>query len=268
MENAEHSFVVVAYGDSPYLAECLDSLQAQTSQSSVVICTSTPSSLLHDAARSYDAPLLINSHRGGMADDWTFAYQTATTPYVTLAHQDDRYAPEYSATMLTVMKEHADALVGFSDYAEIIADRVYAQRLNLWVKRLLLRAAFGFSSAVRSTRGKLRTCCMGCPICCPSVTFHKPRIGDFAFDPSYRFVTDWEAWLRLARRDGSFAYVNKRLVEHRLHADSETTRRTDSPDRAAEELEMLTRCWPMPIARTIALAYRLGHRSNRAARRA
>lgn len=262
MPDANHTFAVLAYGDSPYLNECLESLARQVRLGVVTICTSTPSKSIEQAAKRFDAALLINPQRSSMADDWTFAYHSAKTPYVTLAHQDDRYLPNYAEEVLAAVEKRPDALIAFCDYAEIIGDRVHAQRLNLWIKHFLLWWAFRLSTSVASTAAKQRVCAWGCPICCPSVTFHKRRIGDFAFDPSYRFVTDWEAWLRLARREGSFIHLNRRLMHHRLHAESETTRLTAGPERGVEEQEMLARCWPKPVASAIAAIYRLGHRSN------
>ena len=95
-----HTFVVPAYGDSPYLEECLVTLRAQSVRSRVLLCTSTPSPFIDAAAERFAAPVLVNPRREGMAQDWTFAYRTAETPYVTLAHQDDCYLPDYTATLL------------------------------------------------------------------------------------------------------------------------------------------------------------------------
>ena len=41
-ENKEHTFVVCAYGESPYLEKCIDSLEKQTVKSRILIATSTP----------------------------------------------------------------------------------------------------------------------------------------------------------------------------------------------------------------------------------
>ena len=36
-----HTFAICAYGDSPYLTECLDSLLRQTVKSTILLATST-----------------------------------------------------------------------------------------------------------------------------------------------------------------------------------------------------------------------------------
>ncbi|MDO8630581.1 MAG: glycosyltransferase family 2 protein [Phycisphaerales bacterium] len=259
-----HTFVVPAYGDSPYLEECLRSLQAQSMQSRIVLCTSTPSRIIDAAADRFGVPVLVNPHRQGMAEDWTFAYRAAETPYVTLAHQDDRYLPDYNATLVRTLERAGDSLLGFSDYAEIIGGEWRVHRVNLWIKRAMLRGTFLFSSVIRARFRKRLGLSLGCPICCPSVMFHKQRIGDIHFDSAYRFVVDWEAWLRLSEREGAFVYVPRRLLGHRLHHETETTRRTQGTERLREELEMLSKFWPASVAWMLLLGYRLGHRSNRA----
>lgn len=266
MPGGVHTFVVPAFGDSPYLAECIASLQSQTRRSPILICTSTPSEFIELTAARAGVPLRINPVRSGMADDWTFAYRCAETPIVTLAHQDDVYLPDYAASLLGALERVSDANLAFCDCAELIGGATRAHRVHLWIKRAMLRGLFGFSTAQRSALRKRLGLSFGCPITCPTVTFHKARIGDFSFDPRLRFVPDWDAWLRLARRDGAFVCLRRRLVLHRLHPQSETSRLTSGPQRAAEELVMLDKLWPGPIARLIALLYRLGHRANRVAR--
>ena len=39
---SKHSFAVMAYKNSPYLADCLDSLKSQTVRREIYITTSTP----------------------------------------------------------------------------------------------------------------------------------------------------------------------------------------------------------------------------------
>lgn len=55
----DHTYVVCAYGDSPYLRECLDSLKAQTRPSAILMTTSTPSPYLEQMAREYGAKYMV-----------------------------------------------------------------------------------------------------------------------------------------------------------------------------------------------------------------
>ena len=49
----EHTFVICAYKESPYLEECVKSLIRQTIKSNIIIVTSTPNSYIEDIAGKY-----------------------------------------------------------------------------------------------------------------------------------------------------------------------------------------------------------------------
>ena len=99
------TFVICAYKESPYLEECIHSLLAQTVPCTVLLSTSTPNHKIRQAAASLSVPLFVSEHAPSIADDWNSAYQLANTDYVTLAHQDDYYEPEYAETVLACMED-------------------------------------------------------------------------------------------------------------------------------------------------------------------
>jgi hypothetical protein len=70
---AEHAFVVPVFGHSPWLPQCLDSLQRQTLPSSILIATSTPTAGLVATAARYGIDVRLNPAAGGIAADWNFA---------------------------------------------------------------------------------------------------------------------------------------------------------------------------------------------------
>ena len=61
--------------------------------------------------------LVVNPVAAGAASDWTFALHQATTRWVTLAHQDDRYRPAYTARCLAAVEDAPDSLLVFTDYS-------------------------------------------------------------------------------------------------------------------------------------------------------
>src|SRR5689334_12586358 len=91
-----HSFAVMAYKDSPYLPDCLDSLKNQTVESRIYITTSTPSPYIDAVAKQYGVQVFVTGSTKGIAHDWNFSLKCTKTKYVTLAHQDDIYLPEYA----------------------------------------------------------------------------------------------------------------------------------------------------------------------------
>lgn len=263
MTPPRHTFVVAAHGQSPYLPACLASLQAQDMPGEVVIATSTPNESITRAAAAAHVPVVVNPEGGGIGADWTFAYAAAQTPMVTIAHQDDEYHPSFRRRSLEAEGRVSRPLMVFTDYAEVFGHTWRARTPNLLVKRLLIRgpARNGWSFDTRARKQWLVS--FGSPISCPTVTYHKALLGaEFAFSRAFRFVVDWDAWIRLADVDGSFVFVPDVLVGHRIHPDSETTRVTTSRVRIEEEAACFARLWPRPIARALMAPYRLSHLTN------
>lgn len=262
MADPKHAFAVCAYGESPYLVECLESLFAQKGQESeIFISTSTPGAFLSETARRFGIPLYVNEGEPGIGQDWNSAYERADAPFVTIAHQDDVYCPEYAAAAVAALERDPASLIYFCDYGEIRDGiRVDDNRL-LRVKRMLLRplARGRGASTMRAKRKALR---FGSSICCPSVTFNVANCPRPPFVVGMRSNLDWATWEALSRRRGSFLYDDAILMYHRVHAGSATTRLIASHERDEEDLAMLEKFWPHPVARAIERVYALGTKSN------
>lgn len=256
---SQHTFVVCAYGESPYLKECVQSLIAQTVKSNILIATSTPNDLIQSVADEYDLPIYVNEGEKGITGDWNFAMSCADTKYVTIAHQDDRYEPTYLEKVLTKAEKSKKPILIFSEYYEIRnGERIEKNRL-LRIKKMM---NCGYRLSSKSKWMRLRVLSLGNSICCPSVTFCADACKDFRFDSRFCFACDWDAWDRLARHKGAFLYIPERLMGHRIHEDSETTKITAGSLRAEEEYTMFCRFWPKWIARKLSGFYANGAKSN------
>lgn|SRR5574341_79121 len=251
-----HSFAVLAYGESPYVEECIRSLGAQSIKSRIFLATSTPSAFLRALSVRHGIPLVVNGLREGIAADWSFAYDACATKYVTLAHQDDVYAPDYAEQCLAAAGRNPDALIVFTDSAERAGGRDRLSSRNLAVKRCILRFFFAGRHAVRNRRVKNRMLSLGNPIACPSVLFHKERIGTFEFARELLYNLDWDAWYRLARREGAFVYLKRPLMTHRIHPDSALVKGTVDQSRRKEDIMLFERFWPKSLAAVLATLYR------------
>lgn len=254
-----HSFAVMAYGESPYLEECIQSVLNQAEKSSIYISTSTPSEFIDKIGEKYAIPVKINKNKPGLATDWQFALDNCETPLVTLTHQDDIYYPAYSKVLSDAI-ESCDGIIAFSDYEEIAGDTVRKNTTFLKIKKWLLWP-YVFKKSLKSRFAKRFILRFGNPVCCPSVMFNV-RKYKIVFNPSYKNDLDWDAWLRLSDYKGSFVYVKKILVAHRIHEDSETTRQIASSGRYLEDMKIYERLWPKPIARLLAWFYKRGYLSN------
>jgi glycosyltransferase involved in cell wall biosynthesis len=250
-----HTFVVPAYGHSRYLEDCLACLRAQTSNSRIVVSTSTPFPDLDAIAARFGADTFVHTPNRGIGHDWNIALAQSTSEWTTIAHQDDIYLPEYSGRMVAAGSATPQPLIVFSGYAERARDGRRDDVPLLRIKRRLLDLGFLGRSAIASPRAKRRTLAFGSPIPCPAVTYHREALRAFRFREDLRVALDWAAWLDLAARPGAFVWVREILMEHRIHQSSETTAGIGDGTRRREDLELLSRIWPRPIARLIVASY-------------
>lgn len=255
-----HGFVIPAYGCSPHLRDCLASIEAQTVKSPVVIATSTPWEGLEALAAEFGARVAVHGPNAGIGRDWNYALSQATTPWVTIAHQDDLYLPTFAERTLELADRFPAALLVATGYGELLEpDGVRRTRSPmLAVKRILMELGFLGRGAISSAGAKRRLLRFGCPIACPSVSLRQDIAG-LRFREDLKVDLDWEAWLRLSSRPGAFAYDRRVLMLHRIHRDSETTAGVRGGVRAAEDRMMFESMWPGPVARLLAKAYALSY---------
>ena len=260
----DHTFVIPVYGAAPNLPALLATLRAQRpAPSEIVLTTSTPSTELTEFARRQDVPLRVNPQRVDIATDWNFALASARTPFATLAHQDDLFAPDYAAHLAVRLRRHERGIIAFCDYTEHTRRGARPLNLNLRIKRALSRRAFAAREYIEEPRDKLRLLSLGNPICCPSVMFNRAALGEFRFAQGLQTNLDWMAWLELARRRGGFVYVREPLVSKGVHPASATTLTIANRAREREDRLVFETLWPRPVAAGLTAVYRLGYLANR-----
>jgi len=262
---SNHTFAILSHKESLHLQECIDSLKYQAGQSRVILCTSTPSIFLKDIANKNNLELFVNPKRNGIAGDWNFALNTAMTKYVTLAHQDDVYSKEYASEIIASGESRKDTLIIFSNYDEIVSNKnqtfIRKNSLNFFIKKILLY--FNFKNKNYTFKNKEGLLIFGNPIGCPTVTFHKENIKDFRFDNDLGINMDWKAWYDLAQKNGSFIWVKKTLVSHRIYAESETSRGLAENRRQDEDLKIFKLFWSKTFATLLSKIYSLSYKNNK-----
>jgi len=259
-----HAFSIAAYGQSPHLRACIDSILSQSNGgSTVVLTTSTPSAFLDRVAADYQMTLMVNPLRSGIASDWNFALTAPDAQFVTVAHQDDIYHADYTKFMFVAINRHPNALIAFSNNTEHTPGGPRKVNINLRIKRTLSARAFGAHEVLDCLRDKRRLLSLGNPVCCPSVIINRSLVPDFRFVESMKSNLDWEAWWRLAHLPGDFVYVKTPLVSKGVHAESETSALIANQLREQEDRQMFDQFWPRPVAAAIAMLYKLGYRANR-----
>lgn len=250
-----HSFVITAYGDSPYLESCIKSLVNQSAASPIKICTSTPSEYIDCLAAKYDIPVVIRDGKPQIAADWNFAYENASTQLVTIAHQDDVYHHDYVKTLLEKKEQYPDMSIFMCSSVSIKGGKL-VEWGGIEIVKKMLRIPLRFAGKADSTAVKKAAIRLGNPIICPSCTYDKELCGDALFDERYSFVLDWDALYRLAEKKGRWVCVEKPLIMYRVHTDSATGESLKDDTRSKEESEMFDRMLPGSVSNIVKRLYK------------
>ena len=260
---ADHTFVICAYKENPYLESTILSLKNQTVPSDVMVSTSTPCDYIEGICEALDVELTINPVRESAGVDWNYGYDQAHSALVTVAHQDDQYEPNYLESVLGALNDyHEDeVLFAFTDYYELrMGERVDDNAL------LAIKRAMNWPFSHRFLNGskfvKKRVLGFGNPICCPSVTMVKSVLGASIFDTHYKDSCDYKTWVDLAFVDGRFVYVPDKLIGHRIYPESATSKNLGEGIRKVENEEIFSLLWPKPISRIVNAAYVRSEKSN------
>ncbi len=271
----EHTFVICAYKESPYLESCIESLKQQTVKSDILLSTATPSQYLENMCKKHDIVYIVRDGIPEISADWNYGLSLSKTAYVTLAHQDDIYESQYVQRVLQCVKENAKLigtkeLIVFTDYYEILEGSRKNNSLNLRIKRILLSVLKKHErqNVIYYKRWVLK---YGNAIGCPTVTYNKDYLDDLLkengrdnlFESNFRSNLDWEAWEWLSKQSGAFVYVPEILMGHRIHESSETSAMITEKKRILEDYEMFRKFWPEWFAKMISRAYKQSENGNR-----
>lgn len=258
--NKIHSFVVLAYKESPYLEDCIKSVLNQSIKSNVIIATTTDNKYIRNIAKKYSLEVIVGKHTT-IGGDFDFARTAVDSELVTIAHQDDIYDYTYAENVIDQYKKHKNAIIIFSDYYEIRNENKVYSNKNLKIKRLLL-----FPIRISILSGlkifKRLIISFGCSICCPAVTFVNKNCPKEVFTSNFKSNCDWYAWEKLSKRKGNFIFIPKKLMGHRIDESSTTTDIINEGIRTKEDFEMLKKFWPSKIAIIINKYYKNAEKSN------
>ena len=259
--DTNHTFAVCAYKESEYLEECIQSLENQSVKSNIILTTSTPNDYIRGICEKHNLEMLVNNGEKGIGGDWNFAYNSAKTPLVTIAHQDDIYLENYLKEILNALENAKDPVIAFCHYAELRdAKQVFDNRL-LKIKKLML-SPLSLRFNQNKKFFKRLVISYGNPICCPAVTYVKAKVGSSPFSNDFGSNIDWQQWERLSKLDGSFAYTSSQLMCHRVHEGSTTSELINDNSRTDEDYEMLLRFHSKPVAKFLIKPYSKGQESN------
>lgn len=253
-----HTYAICAYKESEYLEECVKSLVNQTRKSKIIMCTSTPCEFIQGIADKYHIPLFIRDGKSDIKDDWNFAYNMADTEFVTIAHQDDVYDKEYGTEFYKKVEKIQDRhqiTMYLTDYLPLKDSTGTERDINSKIRRFL-RTPLKSSTLASKKWVRKMTLAFGNSICCPSVTYNKRRFGDNIFTSEYKFNIDWDTFLKLAKKKGTFVYVDKPLTHYRVHDGATSKEFIDNHLRIDEDTRMFNQFWPRWVTKIIMKFYK------------
>lgn len=253
-----HTWVICAYGESEFLEACILSLRAQTIRSKIICYSSTPLDSIRQLCQTYEIPF-YTKEGGGIGKDWNNALSFVDSQYATIAHQDDYYEPTYLEAVLQKIEQSKDVLIAYTDYFEEKNGVKILANKNLKIKTFMLKV---LNIMPASHFWRNRVLALGNPISCPAVTYNLARIKEFRFDEKMRVSLDWYAWYKISEYKGRFVFISEKLMCHRIHEESETTKTISDNTRTKEDLYMYQLFWPKWIAKLINRAYIKSQDSN------
>lgn len=260
MQDSLHTFVVLAYQESPFLENCLKSVTNQSYPSQVIIATTTPNDHIDKLAKKYNLEVIKGSHTN-IGGDFDFAVNSANTPLITVAHQDDIYEKNYSQKIVDAFQKYPKSSIIFTDYFEIRGKKRVYNNNNLKIKRILLIPA-RLKGSLKSKFSKRSIIKFGNAISCPTVAFVIKNCPKEIFNSHYKCDCDWHAWEKLSKRNGTFTFISEPLMGHRISKNSTTTNIINQGIRTKEDYEIFCRFWPTPVAKLFTKIYQKSEKSN------
>lgn len=260
----DHTFVICAYKENTHLEHTIETLERQTVKSKIILSTSTPNDHIKKICEKHNIEWFVNPNPHLAGDDWNYGYEQAKTALVTIAHQDDIYNPEFLEVTLNAInkRKEDDVIIAFTDYYELKMGKKQNSNLLLIIKRIM-NFPLSLPAFYKSRWMRRRTLSIGDAICCPAVTYVKKNAGANVFDTTYKNSCDYKTFVDLANKEGAFIYIRKKVLGHRIYAESATTLNLSENIRKKEDLEIMCEFWPRPIAKLINGVYAQSENSNK-----
>lgn len=207
------SVIIPAYRTTPYIAQALDSVLAQSFRDFEIIVINDGSPDTPELERVLEPYMshitYIKQVNRGLAHARNTGIAKARAPLIALLDSDDFWAPDYLATQIAILDANREADAVYSN-AMIFGNHPSAG--GTYMEHVLpSEGEVSFASLVS---GK-------CNIVGPATMFRRDsaeRVG--FYDPEIRCAEDFDLWLRLVKSGGRIVYHRRPVYHHRTRADS------------------------------------------------
>jgi GT2 family glycosyltransferase len=220
-----------------HVADALDGILAQEGVDFEVVVSddrSEDATLAIVSARAGSRVRIeVNSERLGLAGNWNRCVALARAPLVAVFHQDDVMRPGHLAAHVAALA--ADGQFGMAASAADLIDDAGRVVAGTAVER----GGLGPVDRVFAPGKLVSELAVGNPLRCSAVTIRAEAHAEAGgFDASYRYVVDWDFWLRLSRLR-PVAWLARPTVAVRWHPASETHRFKSGTVDLDEQLKLL-----------------------------
>lgn len=211
-----------------------------------ILRSETPHHLLVVDDRSADATLAIvrevagdrarievNPERLGLAGNWNRCLALSRTPVVSIFHQDDVMLPGHLETHVAAHRR-TPALGWVASAADVIDDEGRAV-----ARSTVEPGGLGDRDIALDDGRGVEMLMVTNPLRCSAVTINRSAHAEVGgFDPSYRYVVDWDFWIRVANAR-PVAWKARTTAAVRWHPRSETHRFATGTDDLEETARLL-----------------------------
>lgn len=237
---AKVTVLIPTFNGEKFLAETIESLLHQSFKGfAIVVVDDASDDETMAVAQSFagrGVRVVRNETRLGLAGNWNRCLDLVTTPLFVLAHQDDVYEPGYLATMVPLIESRPRAFMAHCKTISIDESGVRIDTPAARFKETLWPAENPYESDAASELPRLAR---GNYIICPSAMLRTEAVKKIGpFDTRFRFVTDWEYWVRGSAAGYSIVGTHERLVRFRRHETTATRATEMTFDRYREEVAM------------------------------
>ncbi len=172
----------------------------------------------------------------GMVGNWNRCLEIADTAYVTLLHGDDELLPNYAQAILTGFERHPNATAVFCR-TSIIDERSRPLFSFPDYYKNFVRPSSQNAVTLKEESG-IAAIMQGNFLFCPTVCFHKSRLGAERFSSEWKMVQDLELWTRLVFGGHRLVELSEIAYSYRRHSNNSTVSFTNDLSRFVEEIQL------------------------------
>lgn len=225
------SVIIPAYRASPYIAETLQSVFAQTFQDFeiIVVNDGSPDTPELEAALGPYASRIryVRQPNLGASAARNHGIRQSHGALLALLDSDDLWLPEYLASQVLFLDQNPRAVAAIADVIHF-GDLAGGPTLQRWL-RPGMGQLLSFEDIIRRQAGQL-----------PSATVvrREKALSAGPYDERIRVYEDIEFWMRVSFPDGAIGYTGQPLAKYRRH-DTSLTGKLSPQQIARNEAECL-----------------------------